>query len=308
MRLLIVGAAAALGLAGASAATLPPYALRNGFVENPATAVHIPGADVPWQPLAEWEVVNKSDKSVQIVWGADAVAKAPANAVRYRQKTFTFPTGTIRVLEFKKAQGGVLHAITMETQLFMLGGSATVEVAGKTEQLKAGDAVNYPSGVLRGSGDATVLLWNVTGTANAEASKALLIRARDAKTTDSAEWDANGKRVRASTKAELAKAPKDAIRLSVTRYPFEGNSIRVAHSKKGGPTSPATAGMDALIYVTGGKLRFFHNDQPTEAVPGDALREVAGDKHYWYRIEDSSFVAISSLPVAGMKAGPATDR
>jgi quercetin dioxygenase-like cupin family protein len=179
----------------------------------------------------------------------------------------------------------------------MLRGSGSVDVAGTPVNLDPGDAVSYPSGVLRGSGPATVLAWTVTGTLNNESSRARLVRRADAVVTDTAEWDQGGKRVSARGAAELAAAPADAIRLSVSRYEFPGNSVRVARNFKGGPTSPKSSELDALIYITSGRMKFTQDGREVEVLPGDAIREIAGATHFWYRLEDSSFVATSSLPV-----------
>ena len=285
----------------AFAQSLPSQAMRNAAPIDPVDDFYIPGTSVTPLLLAEWDVDNgRGGKTVEIDWGKEAVDKAPANASRYEQKSFIFPTGTIRVMEFKKAKGGMIHMISVETALFVLKGSGTVEVAGKTVEINEGDVVSYPSGVLRGTGDATIIAWTTTGTVNNEAAKATVVRAADAPSTDSAEWDEGGKRVRANTPEALAKAPADAIRLNVKRYNFDGNSVRVARNKKGGPTSPTSGTQDNLIYVASGHLRFFHDDKAVEAVPGDALREVAGSTHHWYRIEDSMFIATSSMPVVPM--------
>ena len=58
--------------------------------------------------------------------------------------------------------------------------------------------------------------------------------------------------------------------------------------------------MDALIYVTSGRLHFFQDDLDVIAGPGDAIREIAGHYHNWIRLEASSFLATSSLPVVPM--------
>ena len=284
-------------LSPVSGADLPPHALRNIAPIAPSADFHIPGASLTPMLLAEWETDSRMGKTIQIVWGKEAVDKAPVTASRHQQKTYTFPTGSIRVLDFKKDTGGMVHAITTETAIFVLKGAGRVGVAGQVIEIGEGDAVNYPSGVLRGEGDATILAWTTTGTLNNEASKAMVIRAGDAKINHSAEWDVNGKRIRANAPDDLANAPTDAIRLTVKRYDFPGNSVRVALSKKGGPTSPTSGILDSLIYVTSGHLRFFQGDKVIEAVPGDAIREIAGEYHHWYRIEDSSFVATSSLPI-----------
>ncbi len=293
----LIGLAALFISCTALAQTVPLHAVRTSAPVNPSSEFFIPGASVTPMLLAEWEEENELGVRVRIVWGQEAVDQAPPNASRYEQKTFSFPTGTIRILEFEEENGGMLHAITAETALHMLKGSGSVEVSGETVALKEGDTVSYPSGVLRGDGDATVIAWTVTGLLINDSAKAELVRGVDAPVSHSAQWDENGERVRANTPEALAKAPPDAIRLSVKRYTFEGNSVRVAHSKQGGPTTTATSTLDALIYVTSGNLRFFQDDAVIEAVPGDAIREMAGHYHNWYRIEDSSFVATSSLPI-----------
>lgn len=300
---LLGSAAQAAGTAAATAKAqtaagdqLPLHAVRNAAPVSPASDFHVAGSTIEPLLLAEWEAEGPMGKGVQIVWGQAAVDKAPASASRYQQKTYSFPTGTIRVLEFP-APGAMIHAITSETAIFMLRGSGSVEVAGATVNLDAGDAVSYPSGVLRGNGPATVIAWTVTGTLNNEASRARVVRRADAIVMDSAEWDQDGKRMSARGAAELAAAPPDAIRLSVSRYEFPGNSIRVARNFKGGPTSPKSSELDALIYITSGRMKFTQNGREVEVVPGDAIREIAGAAHFWYRLEDSSFVATSSLPV-----------
>ena len=276
---------------------LPLHAVRNAAPVSPAGDFHIVGSTVEPLPLAEWEAEGPMGKGVQIVWGQAAVDKAPASASRYQQKTYSFPTGTIRVLEFPASGGGMIHAITSETAIFMLHGSGSVDVAGATVNLDSGDVVSYPSGVLRGSGPATVIAWTVTGTLNNEASRSRLVRRAEAVVMDSAEWDQGGKRISARTAAELAAAPPAAIRLSVSRYEFPGNSVCVARNFRGGPTSPKTGELDALIYITSGHMKFTQDGREVEVMPGDAIREIAGASHFWYRLEDSSFVATSSLPV-----------
>lgn len=257
----------------------------------------IRGADVVPMLLAEWDTSNPVGNPVAIVWGREAVDKAPVNASRYSQKTYSFPTGTIRLLQFSAATGGMLHLITSETAIFMLQGGGSVDVAGRNVSIAAGDVVSYPSGVLRGAGDATVIAWTVTGTANNEAAPARLVRRAEAKVMDSAEWARDGKQVSARTPAKLAPPPPEAVRLSVARYEFPGNSVRVARNFKGGPTSPKSAELDALIYITSGHMTFTQDGRSVEVRAGDAIRELSGSEHFWYRYEDSSFVATSSLPL-----------
>ncbi|MBT5239301.1 MAG: hypothetical protein HN793_07820 [Rhodospirillaceae bacterium] len=284
-----------------NAQDMPQHAIRTAAPVSPSADFYIAGESVEPMILAEWEVINDLGSRIRIVWGQEAVDAAPPEASRYTQKSYVFPTGTIRVLEFKKDEGGMMHAITVETAIYMLEGSGTVEVAGEKVVLNEGDLASHPSGTLRGDGDATVIAWTVTGSNINEAVKAMVVRGSDVPISHSAQWPGpDGKMERARTSDALENAPSDAIRLDLKRYIFDGNSVRVTKNYKGGPTSKATSSMDALIYVTSGRLHFFQDDLDVIAGPGDAIREIAGHYHNWIRLEDSSFLATSSLPVVPM--------
>ena len=297
-RLATMLAAFMLTSGAAFAQDLPQHAVRTAAPVSPLAEMFIPGESVEPMVLAEWEVINDLGSRIRIVWGQEAVDAPPPEASRYMQKSYVFPTGTIRVLEFKEDKGGMMHAITVETAIYMLKGTGTVEVAGKTVVLNEGDLASYPSGTLRGDGDATVIAWTVTGSKINEAAKAMVVRSADVPVSHSAQWPGpDGKVVRARAPEALKEAPDDAIRLDLWRYTFDGNSVRVTKNYKGGPTSKATGSLDALIYVTLSKLHFFQDDLDFIAGPGDAIREIAGHYHNWIRLEESSFVATSSMPV-----------
>ena len=291
-----------------TAQDLPPHAVRTVAPLNPSSEVFIRGADVePWH-LAEWEVVDERGSRIRIVWGEDAVAAAPFEASRYTEKAYVFPSGTIRVLDFKKDQGGMLHAITVETALYMLKGEGTVDVAGDTVRISKGDVVSYPSGTLRGDGDATVILWHVTGTKINEQAKAMVVRKEDTSFMQLGYWNGpDGNRIIATTAEELKNAPTDAIRLDMNSYELDGNTFGVTKNYKGGPTNKTRGDRDALLYITSGKMRFFQDDVDIIAGPGDAIREIAGRYHNWIRLEDSSFVAIGTAPVVPLAPDAPSD-
>ena len=262
-------------MAGASfAQDLPQHAVRTAAPVSPLAEMFIPGESVEPMVLAEWDTIDPvMGPRIRIVWGQEAVDAAPPEASRYTQTSYVFPTGTIRVLEFKADKGGMVHAITVETAIYMLKGSGTVEVAGEAVELNEGDLASYPSGTLRGDGDATVIAWTVTGSKINEAAKAMVVRGADVPVSHSAQWPGpDGKMMRARAPEALKEAPDDAIRLDLWRYTFEGNSVRVTKNYKGGPTSKASSSMDALIYVTSGKLHFFQDDLDFIAGAGDAIR------------------------------------
>jgi len=284
-----------------NAQDMPQHAIRMAAPVSPSADFYITGESIEPMILAEWEVINDMGSHIRIVWGQEAVDAAPPEASRYIQKSYVFPTGTIRVLEFKKNKGGMMHAVTVETAIYMLEGSGSIEVAGEKIVLNEGDLASYPSGTLRGDGDATVIAWTVTGSNATAAVKAMVVRGDDVTISHSAQWPIpDGKMVRVRTPEGLEIAPSDAIRLDLKRYTFDGNSVRVTKNYKGGPTSKATSTMDALIYVTSGRLHFFQDDLDVIVGPGDAIREIAGHYHNWIRLEDSSFIATSRLPVVPM--------
>jgi len=238
------------------------------------------------------------------VSGAGA-AKAPAQAVRYSVKTVQWPTGTVQVLTFTKAGGGVLYPISRETELFVLKGSVQAMVGSETVVLKAGDVASQPRGTLRSVGaaeDTTIVTWDVTSLDGKIAPA--VVRAKDAKTVPSWQWQADGKTMRAATFEETKKAPDDAVKLTVTRYEFPGNSIRVANMEPAvHPTAPAQVPTDSLIYLTSGHVRFHEGGETAELHGGDFIREDASQSHVWEHLEKSSFVTTSALPV-GVAPGP----
>lgn len=248
-------------------------------------------ADTPVVAMAEWEVrqtgaAEQTGARILIAAGAEELARAPADAVRYDSQAFRFNNGEIRVLTFRKASGGVLHQVTTETQLYIIKGSAIVGVGAQTVQIGAGDVVNLPRGVLRSIPrrleDTTVLLYTVRS--GKPDSKAVVLRGRDTPSTP------------------LTAGPKagvDTAKVAVQRYLFDGNSIRVARLTGPGKTGAVTPQVDALIYMLSGRMEITIGAETRIVQAGDALCEEAGLPTHWDVLEDSSFIATN-----GAKAAP----
>lgn len=282
---------------------------------SPLSETFIAGDSAARTALAAWEIVTEEGTQIRTARGQDAVDQAPPEAARYAQKSYVFPTGSIRVLEFKQDQGGMRHAITVETTLYMLQGEGSVEVAGETVMLNQGDVVSYPSGTLRGNGDATVVLWTVTGTKSREDSKAMVVRSTETTFNQLGYWNGpDGNRIIVTTAEELEDAPATAIRLDMRGYPFDGNSLVVTKNYKSVLTNRTRGDRDALLYITSGKMHFFQYEDLTAdayidviAGPGDAIRETAGRYHNWIRIEDSSFIGIGTAPATPLEPDAPSD-
>jgi len=280
----------ALSLAAlVSAATLIPAALAPAAAaaEPALEASNIEFArDVPVVPMAEWEIdehgrAEQTGARIPIAAGAADTAKAPANASRYDSQTFSFSPGVLRVLKFTAANGGVLHQITSETEIYVLKGSATVGVRGTPTVLHAGDVVNLPSGVLRSIPgkleDTTILAYTVGSTA--KDPKAVFISGREVKNLP------------------LPAGPKGGMNgahTSVRRYAFDGNSIRVAELTGRGSTAPYTGNTDVIIYIASGHLQITVGDEVKDVSAGDVLREQAGLPSFWKVSGKATFVATNS--------------
>jgi quercetin dioxygenase-like cupin family protein len=224
---------------------------------------------------------------VYVLTGASvpAVAKT-SGALKYTSKSAPWPTGRVSVLTFTKAGGGVMHPITDETLLYVLSGSAQVDVGGKAETLGAGDVASFPSGSLRNAGaaaDAVIVTWTVPSL--------------------------TGEKTPTVVRAASVKAPTEGP-IRAQRYEFPGNSVRAVRLMAGANTNKASAKTDSLIYVTAGGMKFNQNGKTFDVVPGDFIREIAGLEHFWNVPADSGFVTTSGLPkgMASIDPGQATDR
>ncbi len=269
------GAAAAASIALATAAPAPASNI-------------LPAAEVPVVPMAEWDVdqggrAEQTGARILIAAGEADTAKAPPTASRYTSQTFRFTPGELRVLRFRAAQGGVLHQITTENEIYVLQGSAIVGVRGTPTEIHAGDAVALPSGVLRSipgkAEDTVILAYTVASTV--KDAKAVLVRGTEVKA------------------APLPKGPKGGVggaRTVVRRYVFEGNSIRVAELSGKGTTTPYTGNTDVILYIASGQLRITVGDEVKDVTAGDVLREEAGKPSFWGVTGKASFVATNSPP------------
>jgi len=249
--------------------------------ENPPRFI-VYGKDLEAVPVAEWEKRGKTLVAV----GKEQIRKAPRRAVRYSVKTVVWPTGTVRVLSFSKA-GGLLHAVTDETEIYVLRGSVKVNVGGTVESLKAGDVVSHPSGVLRAGDvaeDTTLVTWNV-GPVSSDAPVPTVVR------------------------GEAVKEGGPAGVLLLKRYEFPGNSVRVATMAAGSRNGPASAKTDSLMYFKDGHVQFTEGDEVYDVHAGDFLWEQAGQTHRWEHLDGGSFVTTSALPqdTGPMKTSDAVD-
>jgi quercetin dioxygenase-like cupin family protein len=204
-----------------------------------------------------------------------------AGAVKYRSKTFKLPTGTIRVVEFKKSAGGVHYKLGTEKELYVVDGSADVSIKDKTVTLSAGDAVNLPTGIVKSpAGDAqdtTLILFTVPNASKAPVGGAVF--GKDAKQI-----------------SPPPGPPKDGVpsaALTIKAYPFDGNSIRVVTLKTPGKTPLNSHDTDSILYLLSGKMRLTLGDETKLVQPGDAVREPAGVPSSWEVLEDSTFISTS---------------
>jgi quercetin dioxygenase-like cupin family protein len=229
---------------------------------------------------------------VYVMFGKDVAdtamtAKADGATVKYTGKIVPWATGTVKVLTFTKAGGGVLHPITDETEIYVLKGEVKANVGGQDVTLGAGDVATHAKGMLRNPGaDAVVVAWTVASLVPNPAPT--VVRGADVKE---------------------ARMPADKPTLALKRYEFPGNSIRVATQYPGASPNPVSAKTDSLIYLTKGSVTFNQNGKAFEVKAGDFIREIAGLPHFWNVTGESGFVTTSGIPAnaQGINASNATD-
>ncbi len=266
-----------------------------GVGKNQSDLVYIPAKDAKVATIAEWQDPKAPTGPFRIAASKQALERAPKEACRYEAKTFDYPSGSIRVLTFKKGEP-LHHMITFETEILVLQGSATLSplpgLAGKPITVKAGDALFLPSGNFTAPklGEDLVLLTFLVSNTKKDA-KGSVVYGKDVKAAVSAEWEENGKEVRVTKPDEIKKAPKEAHHLSLKRYVFDGNSIRHATLKGGKSANFKNTRVDVLIYIAKGKVFRQEGDQKLELVAGDTIREKIGNAGYWVAHEESIFIA-----------------
>ncbi len=267
--------------------------------------VYIAGKDADTRMIAEWYDPKGATGPYRIGGNKAAYDRAPkeGSVSHYEAKTFNFPSGSIRVLTWKKGEP-VRHQITFETEIFVLKGSATVEpllgFTHKPYKIVKGDALFMPQGYITNlkTSEDTVLLTYIVSAAKSDA-KFSHVHAKDAPISKSIMWDEGGKIITASKPEEMKRAPKVAIRQTVQRYAFDGNSIRVCVMTTGGRTPSFTIGprSDVIIYIPQGKFRRQEGNQMLELSAGDALREKIGNPGWWEPLEEGSTFIATDAPV-----------
>jgi quercetin dioxygenase-like cupin family protein len=292
--------AAAAPLLSASLAGKAQAFPSMGVAPEDSNIVFISADKAETVPMAEWEQkATGADELVsplRFAAGADNVAKAPADASRYEAKTYQFPTGSIRVLRWKKG-GPVLHQITFETEIYVHQGSLTLTpLYGFNDppvKIVAGDALFYRAGVFRNlePTEDTVLITFIVSDAKQDPSGSI-VSMKDVPLAPTAQWQVDGKEFSVNTPEEYAKAPPDAARFESRRYNGDGNSFRVAHFRKGGKTNMATPSRsDTLIYLISGRMMRHEGKEVFEMKAGDATRECLHNPGMWEVPEDAVFIA-----------------
>ena len=287
-----------------SAAQAQSYA---GVRPAKGNILSVKGMEAITSQIAEWTDPAASTGDNRIAQSPAAVERAPAHAARYEAKLYNFPSGSLRTLKFKQGSP-VFHQITFESHIYVLQGSATLRpltgLSGNPVNVKAGDALYLPSGVLesaKAAEDFVILQAFVSNTA--QKPKTAIMTAEAAQNSETAQWQADGKPFTARTPEELKTAPATAARWTTKRYVFDGNSIRVANFRKGGTSNVGTTERtDVLIYIAKGHFRRKEGDEMLDLVAGDVVREKMGNPGYWEALEDSVFIA-TDAPVTAANPG-----
>ena len=309
-RLVGIGAlGAASPLIGSLPSLIAPAMAQasRGVTAGESEVVFIPAAKAETVPMAEWEAKAEGAEAAgapfRYAMGAENVAKAPANASKYESKTFTFPSGSYRVLTWKKGTP-VLHQITFETEIFVVQGSVTLTplfgFEGKPVTVKAGDALFLPAGSIRNAktSEDTILLTAIVGNTAKGGAKGKIVTMKEGTDTTTARWEENGKEMSATKPEDLKKAPKNALTLTTKRYVGDGNSIRVASYPKAGKSgSNTTQGRDVIIYLAKGRMRRTEGKEVFEMKAGDCMREKMGNPGFWEVLEPNTVFIATDAPL-----------
>jgi quercetin dioxygenase-like cupin family protein len=271
------------------------------LAEVPADVIHIPADAAKIKAMAEWDVIQtvageQTGQRILIREGTESLfGPAPADASQYEARSHKYPSGAVRILSWDKDSGSVVHQVTFETEIFVLQGEVDMELDDDVIRLNAGDAVSRPAGVLRNmnpTGPTVIVQYFVGNTS--EAPKTEVVRGEGLREMHLVQWMEDGEAITAVKEEDIRNAPANGAALSVTRYTFDGNSIRHAKLKKGGTTNPTTYAVDVLIYIIKGHMRRTEGDRVFEVSAGDTVRETEGQTGYWELLEDSEFISTNA--------------
>lgn len=246
----------------------PSAGAIRGVGPNQGDILFIRGKDVPVTPMAEWERGGHDQDFGHFNWaqGAEAVAKAPANASRYEAKTFNFPQGALRVMTYKKGSP-MVHLLTFESMIHLRQGSVDVGVRKVPVKLGAGDTMFMPAGAMRNPNpkEDVVLIQAFVNTTTAD-PKGAVTRGKDVKQVG-----------------------------PTKRYVFDGNALRIINLKKGAHLQmPNVAAVDVLVYVISGSLHHAQGGQAYDIGAGDAVRIRKGNGSAWDAAADSVMLAVDA--------------
>jgi quercetin dioxygenase-like cupin family protein len=271
----VLGTIGAAPISTAHAADFPATPAERGNIS------HIPGASAPSSLIAEWyDSTQTPGNGFRIAATRAAFDQAPVAASRYEAKLYVFPSGTLRTLSFKKDVPSY-HLITFETIIYVLSGTAILTPLdnhpGKPVNVRAGDALFLPSGVLmnpKPSEDLVILQGFVERTVrNARKS---VVTSKQAHSADTVDWQVESSALRAKT------------------FPFEGNTLRVITLKGARSARVTSKRADVLVYVAKGKARRTEGNHVIQIVAGDCVREKVGGTASWEPLEETTLVAIDA--------------
>ena len=182
--------------------------------------VYIPATKAQTLPMAEWKDMRAPTGASRIAGTKASLERAPkdASTSHYEAKLYNYPSGSLRVLTWKKGTP-VIHQVTFETEIYVIQGSLTLTplpgLSGKPVTVKTGDALFLPSGILTNAkpSEDTVLLQAFVASTAAK-PKAKIITGKEVQETLNLNWQEGGKEFSANKPEDFKKAPKTASRFT----------------------------------------------------------------------------------------------
>ncbi len=268
---------------------------------TPTDRLFIHRADTPQVAVWEW---SRDGKKLN-AWPGDDL-KPPADAALLHIRIFTFPTATIREIDYPP-ENGPTGPSKEDVISYLISGHMIQTVGDKSGDLRPGDASFHSNGIPQTKKvlePSSLVSFVIPRSGPPAPEDTIFIAKSSAPEKQLAWWMNPDGKPGYFFEPNLDKAPPGATRYSNRDFDFPRFPMAEAHFPKGSATKQHGEAGDGLIYVLKGKVRMWVGEATDVLVTGDVMREPAWVPHHYEALEDTVILRIAAPAADGSKTGP----